>query len=177
MARRKITYTDHYQAVMNTMTRRGLLLASYDSKGTPNAMTIGWASIGTIWGMPIWIVLVRPTRYTYRCIEHSGCFTVNVPTEDLSSACALCGSKSGRDLDKLAASKLTVQRASTVLAPSIEQCPVVYECQVVHSNDVIPAKISQEILSGAYMDGDFHRIYFGKILAAYAEPNATELLK
>jgi hypothetical protein len=28
-----------------------------------------------------------------------------------------------------------------------------------------------------YVSGDFHRVYFGKILAAYAEPDAMERLR
>lgn len=173
----QIDYTKHYSAVMNTMTKRGLLLCSYDAKGKPNAMTIGWGAIGSIWGVPAWIVLVRPSRYTFECIEHTGCFTVNAPPEDLSSACAICGSRTGRDEDKLAAAELTSRKAQHVLAPLIDGCPVVYECQVVHSNDILPTKLSDEILTGAYVDGDYHRIYFGKILNAMASDEASELLK
>jgi len=171
-----IAFTEHYDAVMNSLTSHGLLLGSYDAAGKPNAMTIGWASLGSIWGIPVWIVLVRPSRHTYSCIEHTGCFSVNVPTEVLSEACAICGSRSGRDTDKLSEAKLTAQKGSTVLAPVIEKCPIVYECQVVHSNDVQPAKLADEIMAGVYVDGDFHRVYFGKILAARAEANAAELL-
>ena len=132
--------------------------------------------MGSIWGVALWTVLVRPSRYTYACVEHSGCFTVNVPTADLAMACAVCGSRSGRDIDKFAECNLTAQRAQTVLAPAIAECPITYECQVVHSNDVLPAKLADEILSGSYVDGDFHRVYFGKILATCAEPDAAKLL-
>jgi flavin reductase (DIM6/NTAB) family NADH-FMN oxidoreductase RutF len=163
--------------VLKILTGRGLLVGSYDAAGKANLMTIGWGSIGNIWGVPLWIVLVRPSRYTYQCIEHSGCFTVNVPPEGLSMACAVCGSQSGRDADKFAACKLTAARGVHVLAPTVEECPIIYECQVVHSNDVVPAKLIHEIRSGMYISGDFHRVYFGKILAAYAAPDAAELLR
>ena len=177
MAKQKMNYADHYQEVLGAMTQRGLLLGSYDSDGKANIMTIGWGSLGSIWGIPVWMVLVRPSRYTHRCIEHNGCFTVNVPPEDLSMACATCGSKSGRDIDKFAECGLTPQKGKLVLAPMVAECPIVYECHVVHSNDVLPDKLADEILSGAYVDGDFHRVYFGKILAAHAEPDAAEKLK
>ena len=105
-----------------------------------------------------------------------GTFTVNVPPESLSAACAVCGSKSGRDTDKFTACKLTARKAATVLAPTVTECPIIYECQVVHSNDVLPAKLADEVLSGSYAGGDFHRVYYGKILAAWAEQDAAELL-
>jgi len=177
MAKQKVDYRENYEAVIEAMTRHGLLLGSYDADGKPNIMAIGWGSVGSIWGIPLWTVLVRPSRYTYQCIEHTGCFTVNAPPVSLGMAVATCGSKSGRDTDKFAKTGLTAKKAGSVLAPVVAECPIVYECQVVHSNDVLPAKLADEILSGSYIDGDFHRVYWGKILAAYAEPNAAELLK
>jgi len=176
MPKEKIEFTEYYEAVIRSLTSRGLLLGSYDASGKPNVMTIGWGSLGSIWGVPIWTVLVRPSRYTYTCIEHTGCFSVNVPRGDMYDEVALCGSKSGRDVDKFAAAGLTCEKGSAVLAPVIAECPIVYECQVVHSNDVLPAKLADEILSGAYIDADYHRVYFGKILSVVADVDAVKLL-
>jgi len=177
MAREKVDYRANFDAVMDALTRHGLLLGSYAAAGKPNVMTIGWGTIGSIWGIPVWTVLVRPSRYTHHCIEHTGCFTVNVPPVALGMACATCGSTSGRDTDKFADTGLTPEKAKFVLAPTVAECPIVYECQVIHSNDLLPAKLADEILSGSYVDGDFHRVYWGKILSASALPNAAELLK
>ena len=177
MEKQTIDFTDHYTAVIKKLTTQGLLLGSYDHDGKANVMTIGWGSLGSIWGIPLWLVLVRPSRYTYRCIEHSASFTVNVPTEALASACAACGTKSGRDTDKFAECGLTAERGQMVLAPTVGECPIVYECQVVHSNDIIPARLADEIMDGAYTNGDFHRVYCGKVLSARAAADAAELLK
>jgi hypothetical protein len=49
---------------IKTLNELGLLLVSIDSNGKPNVMTIGWGSIGIIWYKPIFIVLVRQSRYT-----------------------------------------------------------------------------------------------------------------
>lgn len=176
MAKERIELTAYYDRVVQTLTHQGLLLGSYDSSGRANVMTIGWGALGRVWAVPAWVVLVRPSRYTWQCIEHSGCFSVNVPTSAMHLACATCGSVSGRDTDKFALCELTAERGQTVLAPTIAQCPIVYECQVVHSNDVLPDKLAGEILSGAYMDGDYHRVYFGKVLSARAEADALKLL-
>jgi len=102
---------------------------------------------------------------------------VNVPSASLAMACAVAGSRSGRDVDKFAECKLTAEKGKNALAPLVLECPIVYECQVVHSNDVLPMKLADEIMSGAYVDGDFHRVYFGKILSAAAEPDAAKLLE
>jgi flavin reductase (DIM6/NTAB) family NADH-FMN oxidoreductase RutF len=177
MATTKINYTAHYDLVMKALTSRGLLLGAYDANGKANLMAIGWGALGNIWGMPIWTVLVRPSRYTYQCIEHGQGFTVCVPTEAMGMACAVCGSKSGRDIDKVKECGLTARRAEHVMAPDIAECPIVYQCHVVHSNDVVPARLADEILDGAYMNADYHRIYFGKILAVRCDPDAAEKLR
>jgi len=177
MSKQKMNFSKHFDLVMDTLKSPGLLLGSYDAAGKPNVMTIGWGSIGTIWGIDVWTVLVRPSRYTYQCIEHSGCFTVNVPSEEMAMHCATCGSRSGRDMDKFAECNLTAERGPSVLAPIVAECPIVYECQVVHSSDVLPDRLADEILSGAYMDGDYHRVYWGKILGAYAETDAIEQMR
>ena len=49
-------------------------------------------------------------------------------------------------------------------APLIAQCVRHYECKVVHRNDVTDAGITAEIRSGAYANGDLHRLYYGEIL-------------
>lgn len=176
MPAKNVEFGRQYEAVMKAMTSRGLLLGSYDAAGKANLMTIGWGSLGSMWGMPIWSVLVRPSRHTYRCIEHTGCFTVNVPTEAMRSCCGICGSKSGRDVNKFDLCNLTEERAKTVLAPSVAQCPIVYECRVVHSSDLLPEKLADEILGGLYVDGDFHRVYFGRILEMRVDEDAARLL-
>jgi len=169
MPKTEIRYDEHFQKVMNALTGRGLLLACSDQDGKPNAMTIGWGSIGSVWGRPMWIVLVRPSRYTYGLIEQAGDFTVNVPGPDLEKACAHCGSVSGRDHDKFAEMGLTAVPGKQVRSPTIEQCIIAYECRVVHKNDIQPGELVQEIVTGAYPSGDFHRVYWGQIVAAYAD--------
>ncbi|MCX7805234.1 MAG: flavin reductase family protein, partial [Planctomycetota bacterium] len=132
--RREIHWTDRYVLVMDVLTDRGLLLVS--GRERPNPMTIGWGAVGSIWGKPMWIVLVRPSRYTYGLIEETGDFTVNVPGRDLERACAVCGSVSGRETDKFAGCGLTAGKSAKVVSAFIEQCPIHYECRVVHANDI-----------------------------------------
>ena len=177
MAKREVDYTQHYDLVVNALTSTGLLLGSYDERDKPNVMTIGWGTLGVVWSLPMWIVLVRPSRYTFRCIEKSAAFTVNVPSPEMKEALLYCGSKSGRDVDKFAECKLTHEKAATVHAPVVAQCPIVYECSVVHSNDVIPTRLERSVLAAAYPGGDYHRIFFGKILAARADADAAGLLR
>lgn len=176
MTKNDIAYPAYFEGVDKVLTSRGLLLACADKSGKPNAMTIGWGTIGSIWSMPMWIVLVRPSRYTYELIERAGDFTVNVPPAGLEKACVHCGTVSGRDHDKFAELKLTAEPGRQVSAPVIAECVINYECRVVHKNDLDPSTLDAQIAQQAYPAGDYHRVYFGQILAAYADCAAAEQL-
>ncbi len=172
----EISYTDYLKETFDVMGKTGLLLVSVDAQGKPNAMTIGWGTVGIIWGKPIFIVLVRPSRYTYGLIEETDDFTVNVPSADMSDIVAFCGTESGRDYDKFAEKGLVAIPGKKVKSPIIEQCVIHYECKVVHKNDVLKDKLASDIISAFYPGGDFHTVYFGEILSVCASPDAREKL-
>jgi len=79
-----------------------------------------------------------------------------------------CGQQSGREVDKFAAYQMTISQGQQVAAVTIDACPMVYECKVVHHNDVIPAHLDREVELGAYKGSNYHRLYYGQILGAYA---------
>ena len=91
-----------------------MLLASVDTQGKPNVMTIGWGAVGTIWGRPIFMILVRPSRYTFNLINATGEYTVNVPIPELGDAVSYFGSVSGRDQDKFKVKGLTATQGKKV---------------------------------------------------------------
>ena len=84
------------EETIKRMDQPGLLLVSGTSKQA-NVMTIGWGLPGILWGRPFFIVAVRPSRYTYRFIEETGDFTVNVPRRGMEEIVSYCGTVSGRD--------------------------------------------------------------------------------
>jgi flavin reductase (DIM6/NTAB) family NADH-FMN oxidoreductase RutF len=177
MAETHLAYAECFPQVMRALTSRGLLVGAYAPDGKPNLMTIGWAMLGAVWGRPMWTVLVRPSRYTYRCIEAHAAFTVSVPAADMAEACRVCGSVSGRDADKFDLCGLTVRPGGAVDAPGAAECPLVYECKVVHTGDVLEQRLAREIVDSAYAGGDFHRVYFGEIVAVHAAADAAARLR
>lgn len=168
MERKQVPFDDRLSKTLARLRDPGLLLASTKRSGVSNVMTIGWGTVGIIWGRPTFVVLVRPSRYTYEFIEDSGLFTVNVPTEEMRRWVSVCGTRSGRHLDKLAAYNMTTSPGQMVDAVTIDAAPMVYECKVVHSNDVVPANLNSEVEARSYGGHDYHRVYFGEILGAFA---------
>jgi flavin reductase (DIM6/NTAB) family NADH-FMN oxidoreductase RutF len=113
--------------------------------------------------------MIRPSRFTYGLIEDSGVFTVNMPTPEMARWVGLCGSKSGRDTDKFAAYDGGTSPAQTVPTLTIDGSPLVYECHVVHTNDLIPANLDPAMDAQFYGGTDYHRLYYGEILGTYAD--------
>ncbi len=177
MAKVTVHYAEYFRQTMQRLREDGLLLVTADREGKPNVMTIGWGTIGSIWGRPVFIVLVRPSRFTYSRLEENPDFTVNVPPFELAAATAHCGKVSGRDHDKFREMGLTVAPARQVRAPIIQECVLHYECRTIHRNDLAPSTLPQAILDEFYPRDDFHRIYFGEILACYADEDAAARLR
>lgn len=168
-----IRYTQYFAETIERMREDGLLLVTASPSGKPNVMTIGWGTIGSVWSRPVFIVLVRPSRYSYTRLEESGEFTVNVPPRELAAAVSHCGTVSGRDHDKFQEMRLTPVAAKQVRPPVIQECLIHYECRTLHKNDLAPDSLIQGIRDEFYSQDDFHRIYFGEIVAAYAEADAA----
>ena len=145
MPKQEIAYDDYFQQVNKILASTGLLLAVGSPDKPTNAMTIGWGSLGVSWGKPTWTVWVRPSRFTYQLIEEAGDFTVNVPSPDLADAVTYCGTKSGRDHDKLAKLNLTVAPAQKVSSGFIAACPIIYECKVLGSSDILPQMLPDSV--------------------------------
>jgi flavin reductase (DIM6/NTAB) family NADH-FMN oxidoreductase RutF len=152
---------------MRKLEDPGLLLVSAKKDGKSNVMTVGWGLVGVFWRMPVFMVAVRPSRFSHEFIEDSGEFTVNVPAEGMDDAVEYCGKVSGREHDKFAKCKLSLMKGKKVRVPVIKECKTHYECRVVHKLEVVPDLVPANVKKTFYSRGDYHTIYFGKILAVY----------
>lgn len=120
-----------------------VLVTVRDHAGRDNVFTVAWT--GTVCSDPAMVyVSVRPSRHSYNMIKETGEFVINLTTKDLAYATDYCGVKSGRDVDKFEAMKLTKQNGKYVQAPLIKESPVNIECEVV---DVIPCGTHDMFLS------------------------------
>ena len=136
-----------------------------------NTMTIGWCQAGRLWGLPTCTVYVRPERYTYQFMEDQAYFTVSVLPADMKNAMALCGTKSGRDMDKIKECGLTV-RTGAGGAPFFEEAELVLVCRTLYAQDLEPACVlsagEEKILPSYGAKGGWHRAYTGEIVEAYS---------
>jgi len=153
--------------------KSGILLTT-KAGDTVNTMTIGWGKLGIEWNRPVFIAYVRETRYTKQLLEESGEFTVNIPYGDVDSKIlGYCGTKSGRDTNKIQDLSLTLIDSDMVQVPGIQELPLTLECKVIYQEQQNLNRLPQEILTRFYpvMDEagfrDYHIAYYGEIVNAY----------
>ncbi|MDZ7294248.1 MAG: flavin reductase [candidate division KSB1 bacterium] len=157
--------------VFDLWTNRWLVLTAGDFRaGHYNAMTVAWGSFGQMWEKPFVQVVVRPSRYTYGFMERYPTFTLCAFPEEYRPALQLLGSMSGRDGDKIAAAGLTPQASQVVAAPCFVEAELVIECRKMYWDDLAPEHFGDAEIASLYPRGDYHRVYFGEILAVTASP-------
>jgi flavin reductase (DIM6/NTAB) family NADH-FMN oxidoreductase RutF len=169
MTKKIANFKNYSEEVIKAFDESRVLLISQGEKGLPNVMAIGWGTMGIVWRRPIFAVLVRPSRYTHRLIEESGKFTVNIVPASMKEIVQYCGKVSGRDHDKFKEKQITPIPSTKVKTPILQEGILHFECQVVQKSDLLPSETTSAILSDFYPKGDFHRIYFGEILACQSE--------
>ena len=132
------------------------VLVGCGDKTRPNLMTVAWTGILNS-KPPITYVSIRPERYSHDIIEKTGEFTINLVNAKLLRALDGCGIKSGRDIDKFSAYKLTPQYDKGFSAPYVEQCPISLLCSVTQiirlpSHDMFMAEIKKVIVDDQLLD-------------------------
>lgn len=137
------------------------LLTAGDETGF-NPMTVSWGNMGVMWNKNIVTVYVRPQRYTKEFIDRSDKFTLSFFEESMRPALKLCGSKSGRDLNKVEATGLTpiFEDGTTCFA----EAKLVLECKKIYQDKIRPEGFLSPYIKDCYPQEDYHIIYMGEIL-------------
>jgi len=140
----------------------GLLTAGSTEKY--NTMTIAWGSLGVMWNKPIFVVVVRPQRYTKGFVDINEMFTVSFYPEEHKNALQILGTKSGRDGDKITESALTPLFTDNTIA--FEEAHTIYVCKKLHGGQPLdPAFFTDPGLDKTiYPDKDYHYYYTGEIV-------------
>ena len=151
-----------------------LLTAGDFSKNHFNAMTVGWGSFGVMWNKPLAMVVVRPNRFTYHFIEQYESFTLCAFPEKYRKALKILGTKSGRDGDKIAEAGLQPIASTKISAPAFAEAELIIECRKMYWHDFDPSHFLDSGIQLNYPLKDYHRVYFGEILAVLGEDRYSE---
>jgi len=143
------------------------MLVTAGVPGNYNTMTASWGGLGHLWNRDVCYIFIRPQRYTYGFMEKNNVFTLSFFTEDYRGALKICGTKSGRDIDKSAETGL-----SPVKSPAggvyFREARLVIECRKIYHQDIDPRFFIDESIAANYPGDDYHRMYIGEIHAVFA---------
>jgi flavin reductase (DIM6/NTAB) family NADH-FMN oxidoreductase RutF len=126
-----------------------------------NTMTASWGGFGILWNKPVAFIFIRPQRYTLGFVEKEENFTLSFFDERFRDILGFCGSKSGREVDKIAETGL-IPVESENGGIYFQQAKLVIECRKLYSDLIKPEKfIIKEIEK---------KIYREKIITIYSLP-------
>jgi flavin reductase (DIM6/NTAB) family NADH-FMN oxidoreductase RutF len=147
-----------------TLVGSDWMLVTAGSPDSFNTMTASWGGFGVLWNKNICWCVIRPGRYTYEFIEKSDSFTLSFFTEDYRDALNLCGTKSGRDIDKAAEAGLTPTAGTMAGTTSFAEARLVVECRKLYFQDIDPKHFIDPAIDRNYPEKDYHRMYIGEIV-------------
>jgi flavin reductase (DIM6/NTAB) family NADH-FMN oxidoreductase RutF len=155
---RTVTPEEFDHSPFRLIGKEWLLITAPDEEkeSGANAMTASWGGLGVLWNTPVATVYVRPQRHTYGLMEASDRISLCVMGAAYKQALTLCGTKSGRDMDKLKECGLSTEKIDRV--PAIADSNVIMICKKLYADDLKEDNcIDRSHLS--HYKGDFHRFY------------------
>ncbi len=157
--------------------KKGILLTTKRGEQV-NTMTIGWGTLGVEWRKPVFTAFVRESRFTKEFLDDTKEFTVNIPLDEQAGPIlSLCGTKSGRDVDKFQALGLHQEAPEVIAVPGIKELPLTLECRVLYRQKQEAAAMPGEVVDRYYPQceegtpeddmRDLHTLYIAEIVSAY----------
>ncbi|MFA6689872.1 MAG: flavin reductase [Sphaerochaetaceae bacterium] len=131
-----------------------------------NTMTASWGGFGVLWGKPVMMIFVRDSRYTFEFLEKAEGFTCSFFGPDMKSALSFCGSHSGRDVDKAAATgviPMVIDAPDGSERITFEQANLVFSCSKAARIPFEPSQFLKGEIEGHYPEKDYHVMFVGFI--------------
>ncbi|MBQ1501255.1 MAG: flavin reductase [Firmicutes bacterium] len=171
----KINIMEYARQIQEALPK-GILLNTNCEKF--DTMVIGWGAVGFVWGLPAVTVYVRESRYTKEQLDKTGEFTVSIPLGmPLPEITKICGTLSGRDIDKVKEARLTLEEPEKNHTPGIKEYPLTLECKVLYDQAQDLSRLPEKIRERMYPQNvpgteplanrDPHTAYIGQIVSAY----------
>ena len=143
-----MNFYENLEDAMKNLTTRGAFLTVKNNQGVNVAM-------------------VRPQRYTYEFLKTAKDYTISIPYSDgMKKALTICGTKSGKDIDKAKEANIKFLNSKTVSSPIVDNCNMYYECKITYVDRIKKDKFPDELKKNYPID-DYHFLYYGEIVDCY----------
>ena len=145
-----------------TLINKDWMLITAGNQDKHNTMTASWGGVGELWGKYVSTIYIRPQRYTLEFVEREDFYSLCFFGPEYRQALSLCGSKSGRDVDKDKETGLTP--CFDQAAPYYEQARLVFICRKLYKQDMTEEAFLDKSLLDKWYDNDLHRMFIGEIV-------------
>lgn len=163
---RDICLRDFKENVIEIISKEYMLITAGNKDGY-NMMTASWGFMGEMWGEDSVAVVVRPERYTMDFIENSDYFTLTF-YGDKKDVHKICGSMSGREVDKTKLSGLTpVKNDKYVYFDEARLVLIVKKRYVQQMNE--ESLTDKTIAEKWYSSAGWHNLIIGSIERIYVK--------
>lgn len=147
---------------------KGWMLVCAGNGSAFNMMTASWGQLGNLWDMPVATCYVRPQRYTREFLDNTDSFSLTFYDPSFHDALELCGTKSGRDIDKALATGLTPKEVGETII--FEQAQLALVCHKIYTQEIEPTCfIDEELPEKVYPKQDYHTMYVGRVDEVYVQ--------
>jgi len=110
-----------------------VVLITANNEGKENIMPAAWCYPLSA-EPPIFGVAIAKKRFTYELIHKSKYYAINLASPEMKDGVKICGSKSGREIDKFALSGWKKEDGKKVVL--IAESPTSIECEVIDEYEI-----------------------------------------
>jgi flavin reductase (DIM6/NTAB) family NADH-FMN oxidoreductase RutF len=156
---------EYPEAIKTKYPEQVVIAIAKDRDGRPNPVTLGWTMI--VSGKPpMMAIAVASKHYSIGTIRHSKCFTIAYPSSQMADAALFFGSRSGRDVDKLAEFDAQHGQAHCQTAPAKE----------IDSVLLADAVANFECTLNSETEAGDHIIFVGEIVCSHVNTEPKQRL-
>ncbi len=131
-----------------------------------NTMTISWGGLGIYGNKPVSFTFIRPQRYTKQFVDTQQTFSLCFFDETYKDILKFCGTKSGKEIDKIRECNLTLNYHKGT--------PYFTEAKLILINRVLfqqpmeqKSFIDSDLEKKIYPTKDYHDLYISEIIQAF----------
>ena len=158
---------EYSEAIKTKYPEQLVIAIARDRQGKANPVTLGWTMIVS-GNPPMMAIAVAKKHYSIEAITHSECFTIAFPSSEMAEAALFFGSKSGREIDKLAEFECETAPAEEIDSLLLAEAAANFECtlesqvpagdHIVFIGRVICSHINTEPKKRLYTIGPGHKL-------------------
>lgn len=146
-----------------TRTNKDWILIAAGDEEENNLMTASWGLFGTLWRKSIVEIFIRPQRYTKKFADENDMLTISFLPDGYREALKICGTKSGKDMNKWEAAGLHPYYVDGTVG--VEEAELIIVGKKQYTQWVDPTLfIEKENDIKCYPEKDYHEMYMLEIV-------------